>query len=97
MDELTWTAESDTAGFFMIERITNGTHLYTVELDGYDMYAEEIEISSGEILEVEVYLPPESANDIAKIARVQAAIRKIYPNPFCTTSIIGKKFFLCYI
>jgi len=82
VDEFNWNAESDLSGYFMIERIDNGTHLYTVELDGYDTYAEEIEINSGEMLEVEVYLPPENDIDIAEIAGVLASIKRIYPNPF---------------
>ena len=82
VDELSWSTESDSSGYFMIERINNGTHLFTVELDGYDAYSEEIEINSGELLEVEVYLLPESDIDVAEIAGIQASINRIYPNPF---------------
>ncbi len=82
VDEDLWTAESDSAGYFLIERIDTGIHQMQVYKEGYMLYGEEIEISSAEILEVEVHMQEEVDNNKDDIITSGAAISRIYPNPF---------------
>jgi len=82
VDEDTWTAVSDSAGYFMIERIDTGDHLMLVSAVGYMLYGEEIEIYLSEILDVEVQMQEEIEIDADEIVANYASISRIYPNPF---------------
>jgi Carboxypeptidase regulatory-like domain len=80
--EDTWTAESDSVGYFMIERIDVGTYQMLVSAEGFSLAGQEIEILSGEMLEVEVNMQEEVETNTDEIINNRAVISMIYPNPF---------------
>lgn len=82
VDSLLWQTVTDSSGYFMLEQIDNGTHQLTVCLEGYADYIQEIEITSGNLTEVEIILVPASSGDENMITVSPVSFGKIYPNPF---------------
>ncbi|NOR88161.1 MAG: T9SS type A sorting domain-containing protein, partial [Bacteroidales bacterium] len=81
-----YSAISNSLGYYMMEDVENGDYTLSCELEGYETYSTEIGVSGAEVIDIEMELI--SAIDHSSVFQNKISISS-HPNPFRSETTIS--------